>query len=103
MEFDRGGNANGVEFGVRLRCIVNHHLAGLLLRTTRERLLITARIDLRGIGDKQLYNLAIRHLNHKPRLISQAIQTREYALDTGAGFSSVIPGFWFRRNRAIRV
>src|SRR5580704_1653444 len=73
MEFDRGGNAVGVEFGVRFRIVVNHDLAGLFLRTTGERffapaLFASANVDLRRIGHQELHGLALGHLNHKPRL-----------------------------------
>src|SRR5580698_5133008 len=108
MEFDRGGNAVGVEFGVRFRIVVNHDLAGLFLRTTGERffapaLFASANVDLRRIGHQELHGLALGHLNHKPRLLSETIQTREYTLDARARSTLLIPGFWLRRNDAIRI
>src|SRR5580658_3852099 len=59
MEFDRGCNADGLEFGIRLRSVVNQHLAGLLLRTTGKGLFSAAGVDLRGIGHQELHRLSL--------------------------------------------
>ena len=85
MEFDGGGNARGVQFRVRLRSVVHHHLAGVFLRTADSRFVASAAGgDLRRIGHQKLHGFSIRSLDHQARRLAPR-QSRRWKLpDTDA-------------------
>src|SRR5437016_1124080 len=97
MEFDTDHFAGCTEALIRLGIEADGHVSRRPLRPTPERLFAPVYQDnLRRIAHQKLRGFSVLSLHHHFRLLAQAIEALQSAMDLSAGFRFVPPLFGFR-------